>query len=617
MTWTSVGARAIGARPAAARLRRGAVALCLAACAALLVTGAPAGADPQGPAGVPGPGAHVVRPAQVPVLGPVSSITPAQVLARAQTWVAANVPYSQSTYIGIYRTDCSGFVSMAWGLSSPLTTQGLAEPSVSHPIPFSDLEPGDAIIYNSTADPVNGSHAVLYVGGGTVIGSRYTEDEEAGGIGAVQRSIPLPYDATMDGTGQWIAYRYNKIGTPAVPTGLSVTRTTPTTAAVQWNGVPGAAFYGVSVNGRLKTATARTSAVVTGLTPSTKSLLTVDAVNGQGASGPSAPVLVVTPTGAVAVVQPAGGGTLVTSSDGGVYAYGRATFFGSMAGRALNAPVVGLAATPDGRGYWLVAADGGLFTFGDATFYGSMGGHPLNQPIVGLAPTPDGRGYWEVAADGGLFSFGDAAFFGSMGGQPLNQPVVGMAATADGRGYWMAASDGGVFAFGDAHFLGSMGGTPLAQPVVGLSSADNPNGSPGYYMVAADGGVFTFGAAFWGSLGGRGLDDVTGVAVGPDSYQILEADPQPAPGYWTYRTETDPMTAPAVQVAQAASGVTLTWPAVTGAAAYVVLRNGAAVLRTAATSYTDAQPGTTYAVEAVDPYGHAVVSPTLGLLSPA
>ena len=39
----------------------------------------------------------------------------------------------------------------------------------------------------------------------------------------------------------------------------------------------------------------------------------------------------------------------------------------------LNAPIVGIAATPDGGGYWLVAADGGVFSFGDAHFYGSTG----------------------------------------------------------------------------------------------------------------------------------------------------------------------------------------------------------------------------------------------------
>jgi hypothetical protein len=56
-----------------------------------------------------------------------------------------------------------------------------------------------------------------------------------------------------------------------------------------------------------------------------------------------------------------------------------------------------------------------------------MGGKPLNAPIVGIAATPDGGGYWEVASDGGVFNYGDAGFSGSMGGTPLNQPVVGAA----------------------------------------------------------------------------------------------------------------------------------------------------------------------------------------------
>ena len=73
-----------------------------------------------------------------------------------------------------------------------------------------------------------------------------------------------------------------------------------------------------------------------------------------------------------------------------------------------------------------------------------MGGHHLNAPVVGMAATPDGQGYWLVAADGGVFNFGDAPFAGSMGGRPLNAPVVGMAA-ADAGGYWLVASDGGVF----------------------------------------------------------------------------------------------------------------------------------------------------------------------------
>ena len=110
-----------------------------------------------------------------------------------------------------------------------------------------------------------------------------------------------------------------------------------------------------------------------------------------------------------------------------------------------------------------MASDGGIFTFGDAGFFGSQGGKPLNAPIVGMAATPDGGGYWLVASDGGVFSFGDAKFYGSTGGKPLNRPIVGMAPGSNGLGYWLVASDGGVFSFGDAAFHGSMGGTPLEQ----------------------------------------------------------------------------------------------------------------------------------------------------------
>jgi hypothetical protein len=161
-----------------------------------------------------------------------------------------------------------------------------------------------------------------------------------------------------------------------------------------------------------------------------------------------------------------------------------------------NAPIVGMAATPDGGGYWEVAADGGVFAFGDAGFYGSMGGKPLNAPVVGIAATRDGRGYWEVAADGGVFTFGDAGFYGSMGGRPMNNPVTAITPSPDSKGYWLAGSDGGVFAFGDAGFYGSMAGKTLAGAVDGITAT--PSGG-GYWLVAVDGGIFAFGnAAFDG-----------------------------------------------------------------------------------------------------------------------
>ena len=152
------------------------------------------------------------------------------------------------------------------------------------------------------------------------------------------------------------------------------------------------------------------------------------------------------------------------ASDGGIFSYGGAQFYGSTGSLHLNAPIVGMAATPDDGGYWLLASDGGIFAFGDAVFYGSTGGMHLNAPIVAMTPTPDGGGYWLVASDGGIFAFGDAGFYGSTGGMPLDKPIVGMASTIDGKGYWLVASDGGIFAFGDAGFFGSTGGLPLESP---------------------------------------------------------------------------------------------------------------------------------------------------------
>ncbi|MGK4585554.1 hypothetical protein [Kitasatospora sp. HPMI-4] len=56
--------------------------------------------DPQGQAGQP--------------------ISRSEVLARAESWVTEGVPYSASVHYtdssGTYRTDCSGFISMAWNL---------------------------------------------------------------------------------------------------------------------------------------------------------------------------------------------------------------------------------------------------------------------------------------------------------------------------------------------------------------------------------------------------------------------------------------------------------------------------------------------------------------------
>jgi hypothetical protein len=183
-------------------------------------------------------------------------------------------------------------------------------------------------------------------------------------------------------------------------------------------------------------------------------------------STPIAPV--VAASGAIAAAPlPDGKGFWTVTSAGVVSAYGAAASLGDLAGRTLNAPVVGIAATPDGNGYWLVASDGGIFSFGDATFHGSTGNLHLNQPIVGMAATPTGNGYWLVAADGGIFTFGDATYDGSAAGMLGSGRAVGVVATAGG--YWITTFCGGVMSFGDAAVLQS---PQQATSSVALGTAD-------------------------------------------------------------------------------------------------------------------------------------------------
>ncbi|WP_082372857.1 LGFP repeat-containing protein [Nocardia sp. NRRL S-836] len=82
-----------------------------------------------------------------------------EALARSTTWLQARVPYSQSAchnnQFGSYRTDCSGYLSMVWGLGHSYTTATLHE--VSHTINRADLQPGDALNWP-------GQHTALFIG---------------------------------------------------------------------------------------------------------------------------------------------------------------------------------------------------------------------------------------------------------------------------------------------------------------------------------------------------------------------------------------------------------------------------------------------------------------------
>jgi len=227
------------------------------------------------------------------------------------------------------------------------------------------------------------------------------------------------------------------------------------------------------------------------------------------------------------VAIPGGKGYWLVSQNGVVYPFGSAQSLGDMYSlgftglggtHPLPAPVVAIATTHNGNGYWLATSDGSVYSFGTAKFHGSTfnygltglsGPHPLNAPIVGMATTPNANGYYLVAADGGVFNFGSAEFHGSAyslgltglsGPHPLNAPIVGMATTPNARGYYLVAADGGVFNFGSAEFHGSAyslgftglnGPHPIKSPVVSI--LPSPTGT-GYYLIGSGGDILSIAA---------------------------------------------------------------------------------------------------------------------------
>jgi hypothetical protein len=99
-------------------------------------------------------------PGDTAVRYPHGTITRAQILARAQLWLNEQVPYSQTSWWrdadGIYRQDCSGYVSMAWALDQSIDFWTGNLNTVSHVVPAAQLLPGDILLSNS--------HTVLFAG---------------------------------------------------------------------------------------------------------------------------------------------------------------------------------------------------------------------------------------------------------------------------------------------------------------------------------------------------------------------------------------------------------------------------------------------------------------------
>src|SRR2546423_1690568 len=88
------------------------------------------------------------RPARPAGEKKVPATTRAEIINRARTWVDAQVPYSMSDYWSDgYRQDCSGFVSMAWGLPGNEWTGSLG--GYGTQIKKEELQPGDILLFHN------------------------------------------------------------------------------------------------------------------------------------------------------------------------------------------------------------------------------------------------------------------------------------------------------------------------------------------------------------------------------------------------------------------------------------------------------------------------------------
>jgi hypothetical protein len=101
---------------------------------------------------------------------PARAITRDEVLSRANTWVKKRVPYSQSGYYRGYRRDCSGMVSMAWGLRTSYTSSTIR--SRARSVSKRDLKPGDAV--------QTPGHVSIFVGWANASRTRYRVMEQSG-----------------------------------------------------------------------------------------------------------------------------------------------------------------------------------------------------------------------------------------------------------------------------------------------------------------------------------------------------------------------------------------------------------------------------------------------------
>ncbi|KOG66765.1 membrane protein [Streptomyces antibioticus] len=172
---------------------------------------------------------------------PIPATTRTQIINRAKIWVAAKVPYSMYDFWSDgYRQDCSGYVSMAWGLPNNEWTGSLGQFGVK--IKEEELQPGDILLYHNPDNPEKGSHVVIFGGWTDHTHTYYTVYEQTPPR-TRRQATPYPY---WSNAGKYVPYRYKgvtKAGAAAEPAAGGK-------AVVAY---PGAAYFGPGADNKYVT----------------------------------------------------------------------------------------------------------------------------------------------------------------------------------------------------------------------------------------------------------------------------------------------------------------------------------------------------------------------------
>jgi uncharacterized protein YraI len=139
-------------------------------------------------------------------------ITRKEIISRGQYWVSRHVPYSMSKVYPDpqgrkYRTDCSGFVSMALHANSPgYSTVSL--PEIAKAISWNDLKPGDFVGTLGSGTGGAAGHVTLFLSWADSSKKEYNTLECRGTYGCVKYKRPVGWKS-----GSFTAkpYRYIRV----------------------------------------------------------------------------------------------------------------------------------------------------------------------------------------------------------------------------------------------------------------------------------------------------------------------------------------------------------------------------------------------------------------------